>query len=116
MPSRDSEIVSKQFADLVKAAWQDIGIRLENRKRQIFETIRNYPPPITACDQQFDYLLEQQAGISRELGRMHDACQESLARNDAIEIIDEFIRSSNCLDDDSKQSIQANLQQGLMKR
>jgi hypothetical protein len=44
-------------------------------KQRLYQEIRNYPTPIAGCDQQFNYLLEQQASVSAELGRI----QASLA-------------------------------------
>ena len=43
---------------------------LEAEKRRLYEEIRNYPTPIAGCDQQFNYLLEQQARIAAELNRI----------------------------------------------
>ena len=43
---------------------------LEAEKRRLYEEIRNYPTPIAGCDQQFNYLLEQQARIAAELHRI----------------------------------------------
>ena len=49
---------------------QTIGRALEAEKRRLYEEIRNYPTPIAGCDQQFNYLLEQQARIVAELNRI----------------------------------------------
>ena len=43
---------------------------LEAEKRRLYEEIRNYPTPIAGCDQQFNYLLEQQARVTAELNRV----------------------------------------------
>lgn len=44
--------------------------QLEQEKRRINEEINNYPPPIPACDAQFNYLLEERARILQELSRL----------------------------------------------
>jgi hypothetical protein len=46
---------------------------LEIEKRRLYEEIRTYPTPIAACDQQFNYLLEQQARVNAELDRVRAA-------------------------------------------
>jgi hypothetical protein len=43
---------------------------LESEKRRLYEEIRAYPTPIAGCDQQFNYLLEQQARVTAELNRL----------------------------------------------
>jgi hypothetical protein len=42
----------------------------ENEKRRINEEIRNYPTPIAGCDAQFNFLLEEQARIVKELDQL----------------------------------------------
>jgi len=46
---------------------------LEDEKRRINEEIRNYPTPIAGCDAQFNFLLEEQAKIARELEQLKDS-------------------------------------------
>ena len=43
---------------------------LEAEKQRLYQEIRNYPTPIAGCDQQFNYLLEQQASVAAELSRI----------------------------------------------
>jgi len=49
---------------------------LEAEKRRLYEAIRNYPTPIAGCDQQFNYLLEQQAQVIAELHRLQATTQD----------------------------------------
>jgi hypothetical protein len=49
---------------------------LEAEKRRLYEEIRNYPTPIAGCDQQFNYLLEQQASIVAELNRIRASTED----------------------------------------
>ena len=58
---------------------RDAACQLEFEKRRFYEEIRNYPTPITACDQQFNYLLEQQARVTAELSRVRSPCGGSIA-------------------------------------
>jgi hypothetical protein len=43
---------------------------LEDEKRRINEEVRNYPTPIAGCDAQFNFLLEEQEKIVKELDRL----------------------------------------------
>jgi hypothetical protein len=43
---------------------------LEAEKQRLYQELRNYPTPIAGCDQQFNYLLEQQAFVAAELSRI----------------------------------------------
>jgi hypothetical protein len=52
---------------------QRIAIDLEAEKRRLYDEIRSYPTPIAGCDQQFNYLLEQQARVHTELNRVRAA-------------------------------------------
>ncbi len=46
---------------------------LEAERRRLYEEIKHYPTPIAGCDQQFNYLLEQQARVIAELSRIRAA-------------------------------------------
>ncbi len=52
-----------------RSAHKTLKIFLEEKKAEIEAEIISYPPPIPACDQQFNYLLEQRALIAEELRR-----------------------------------------------
>lgn len=45
---------------------------LERERARIYDAISQYPPPIPACDEQFNYLLEQREIISRQLSRLSE--------------------------------------------
>jgi hypothetical protein len=113
MSSTESQHALNRRMDLVKSAWKRIRTHLENEKARIHEEIRNYPRPIPACDQQFNYLLEERARISQELDRMDEASREGLARGDPIEPIDEFIKSSSFVGGDAGQQVRSYLREGL---
>ncbi len=51
-------------------------LALERERDRVFERIRSYPSPITACDEQFDSLLEERDRIARELARVRRAEDE----------------------------------------
>jgi len=100
---------------LVESAWQRISGHLENEKQRIHEEIKTYPRPIPACDVQFNYLLEQRTGISRELDRMREVSEASLKGKDSIQLLEAFIRSSSHLDEEVKQRITFVLKEGLSR-
>ena len=60
--------IRKVVAEVV--AESEIRNLLEQQRVRIQEEIANYPPPITACDAQFNHLLEQRSQIARELACM----------------------------------------------
>lgn len=95
--------------DLIQSAWQDVAGCLDLEKKRLYEELRNYPTPITACDQQFNYLLERQANIAGELRRMQEAGNETAGQGEAVEQIKEFVRSLNCIDADAKERILSRL-------
>ncbi len=70
--------------------WRSLRLRLEALKETVAEELRSYPPPIPACDVQFDRLLELRRLLPRELARL------DLAANDKSITIEDFIRSSPC--------------------
>ena len=51
---------------------------LEAEKQRLYDEIRGYPTPITACDQQFNWLLEQQTRVTAELHRLRGSVPGSL--------------------------------------
>ena len=84
---------------LLQAEWQRIAVMLERERDRILSEIRSYPPPIPACDAQFNHLLAQRQSISDELKQLH------VVRTDSVEAICEFVRSSRHLDQQTKQRI-----------
>lgn len=105
---------SRQVA-LLEAVWSQIRGHLENQKQRIGEEIKHYPRPIPACDLQFNALLEERARVSQEVDRLHEAVEESLQGRDALQLLEEFLRSSSYLDAEAKQRITLDLQEGLSK-
>ena len=75
---------------LVESVWREIENHLEIEKKRIFDEILNYPPPIPACDVQFNFLLEERSKITEELRRMR-----KISENDAngVQSIREFVES-----------------------
>ncbi len=57
-------------AAVTHPAWQAVRAQLEEEKRRVFAALRAYPPPITACDAQFNHLLEQRDALTQALARL----------------------------------------------
>ena len=113
MSSLETGMPTRSQMDIIQSAWEKIRAQLETEKVRIYEVIVNYPPPIAACDQQFNYLLEERTRISRELDQLNKISTSSLPIEDSIKLIDEFIRSSSYVDPEAEQTIQSYLEDGL---
>ena len=70
--------------------WHSLRLRLEALKETVAEEIRRYPPPIAACDADFNRLLELRSVLPRDLARL------TLAATDPSITIEDFIRSLPC--------------------
>ena len=90
---------------LAQSLWQKIESHLEQEKQQIFNEILHYPPPIPACDVQFNFLLAERAEITHELRRMHEMLAQGSHVLDQTRAMREFIESCKYVDG----SLRANL-------
>jgi hypothetical protein len=115
MPSVETRHALNGQPDPVRSAWERIEAHLENERRRVHDEIRKYPPPIPACDQDFNYLLEKRAQITDELGRLRETGMAGIAPEDSIKLIDEFVNASNCIDDEMKRKIRSDLKAGLAR-
>ncbi|MBI3992373.1 MAG: hypothetical protein HY342_03795 [Candidatus Lambdaproteobacteria bacterium] len=77
---------------------------LLDKKNAVREQIWNYPPPIPACDQQFNYLLEQQDLLSQEIARL-DAIIRDRQPADQGASIDDFVSTSKFIDNEAKRKL-----------
>jgi len=87
--------------------WTAIRGHLEDLKRPIDEAIRAYPPPIPACDAQYNYLLEQRDRIGGELRRLDAVRRSATGSRDPRAAAEGFIGSSPCIDAAAAGKIQA---------
>jgi len=113
MPTVETRHAPNGELDPVRSAWEGIEAHLENERKRIHDEIRKYPPPIPACDQDFNYLLEKRAQITDELGRLRETEKAGIAPADSIRLIDEFVDSSSCIDDAMKRKIRSDLNASL---
>ena len=82
--------------DSVSDAGAQLRLQLTQERERVLAELRAFPPPVPACDAQFNYLLEQRDGLGRELGRL-DAILA--AGPDAQRLVD-FLRNSVFLNAD----------------
>ena len=76
--------MSNNFDDLAKTALNEALSRkqnlslseLENKLKEINETISKYPVPISKCDAQFNALLEQRENLMKEITKLMQTQKE----------------------------------------
>jgi hypothetical protein len=102
-------------AEAARSPWTELEDNLENARRSILAEIRNYPPPIAACDQQFNYLLEQRDRIVAELSRLASIRRGNSARETDVTALIDFINTSDCIAHELKGHLVQLLNQRLSK-
>lgn len=106
-------------SDRIKFLWSRIKRHLEEERHRIYREIRNYPPPIPACDAQFNHLLEQRKRISQELTELEQLSNQDLTPEQHMKSIDKFITSSTCIDTQNDPEIRSHFKEsfsGLRKQ
>lgn len=86
----------------VESVWSQIREHLEREKRRINEEINNYPPPIPACDAQYNYLLEERGQIFQEISRLEALNRGNLTPEERMNAIIEFVLSSHYAGDEQR--------------
>ena len=76
----------------IDARWQAVRDALKARQRALREQINAYPPPIPACDAQFNHLLDQRRALAEEL-RDLDALRPALTTR-GEDVLAAFLRTS----------------------
>jgi hypothetical protein len=104
---------SRARAEAARSPWTELEDHLENARRSILAEIRSYPPPIAACDQQFNYLLEQRDRIAGELSRLASIRRNHSTRETDLEALVDFINASDCIAHELKAHLVQLLNQGL---
>ena len=71
---------------------------LTQQKTDLNAQIENYPPPIPACDTQFNYLMEKRSKVYQELSQLKTLM--NLSHTDELDenSIAHFINSSDFID------------------
>ena len=89
------------------AAWESARRHLERLKARIAGQINAYPPPIPACDAQFNYLLEQRGSITDELNKLEAARNHSLNRADGLAVLKALLACSEFVDEAAARKIES---------
>jgi len=106
-----TNLIMEKEINTIQSVWQTIREYLESKKYQISKAILHYPPPIPACDAQFNYLLEERARVGRLLGQLESLAQAQLGP-ELRQWLDAFILSSPDLDKTAVQAIHSFLHDG----
>ena len=109
---RPGETQSMASPNALEGAIRD---HLESRKNGIFEEIRNYPPPIPACDAQFNFLLEERNRISGELARLDKLLAARLSPEESAEKLASFMEASPFIDGETAGKLRTISQGNLPK-
>ena len=112
MPPTDDPHRARREAELAEFVWKQIKDVLERERDRIYEEIKNYPPPIPACDAQFNHLLEQRARVSRELARMNEAAGTPLSVTACRKFLDELVASSDLIAGEDEARLRSYLGEG----
>lgn len=83
----------------MKAVRQEAFRLLREHRRRVVDQIGVYPAPITACDAQFNHLLEERRMIGREIRQLNDLADAGLPDQLA------FVEASACLSEQEKQQL-----------
>jgi hypothetical protein len=75
-----------------RSQWNALRLGLQALSQSVAQEISAYPRPITACDAQFNHLLELRRLLPVELQRLEAASEDPGAS------VEDFIRSSPCAD------------------
>ncbi|WP_420628818.1 hypothetical protein [Candidatus Leptofilum sp.] len=99
-----------QTQTVVTDLWQAIEAHLTQEKQRIFDEIVNYPPPIPACDVQFNFLLAERAEILQALRQLHGILGAEQSVADQARAMHSFVESCQFFDDALQASLLAKLE------
>jgi hypothetical protein len=112
MPATHDPDGPRREAEVSGFVWQQIRLVLERERDRIYEEITTYPPPIPACDAQFNHLLEQRERVSRDLARVNEAAQLPGSLAACGELLDEMVAGSGLIAADAEQKLRSYLRVG----
>jgi hypothetical protein len=98
MPTVKSDYSLNDASQGLDSIWLKVRTALEKQKKAIEEQIVSYPPPIPACDAQFNYLLEERARLSQELTRLAQLSARKVPGKEGVALLEAFASSSPYLD------------------
>jgi hypothetical protein len=112
MPIKHDPDRACREAEVSRFVWQQIKLVLERERDRIYEEITTYPPPIPACDAQFNHLLEQRERVFRDLARADEAARMSGSLAACGELLDEIVKGSDLIAGDAEQKLRSYLREG----
>lgn len=80
------------------AVLNEVKQHLEDVRLKLHDEISTYPRPITACDAQFNYLLEKRTQLGSELGMVEELLSQLEDSAVDMSMIEAFVASSDNLD------------------
>lgn len=92
-------------------AWQLIHPQIAAKKKQIAAEILYYPPPIPACDAQFNFLLAERARVHQLWGQLESWQNGEFTEQEQLEWLETFLAASSDLDEQTEQEVRS-----LMKK
>ena len=96
--------IEKASAEFV---WKEIKAALEQEQERIYHAITDYPSPIPACDEQFNYLLEKRAQVSRDLARAEAAVKTQPSLAACRKFVDELAATSSFITDETARRLRS---------
>ena len=97
----------------IDAAWAELRNLLEQERVRVQEEIASYPPPITACDAQFNHLLEQRTRVARELTRMANLDQTPSPEAERREFLEKGLADPDGLPEEAVIALRELLQENI---
>lgn len=77
----------------------EIRTYLEQKKKQIMDEIIHYPPPIPACDVQFNYLLAERSQVEQALIFVRKTAGGEQTDEQVVTLLKQFISSCEFVDE-----------------
>ena len=91
--------------DSAASAWRRIRASLEAQSERVKIEIKEYPSPITGCDDQFNHLLDRRSALVRELGNLPDGAG-------GADGVRRFLERSTCVDEATARDVRSWLDAG----
>ena len=85
-------------AALRAALLDEVRQHLEDARLRLHEEISGYPRPITACDAQFNYLLEKRTRLGSELGMLEELTSKLRHGDVDVSVIEAYVAASDHMD------------------
>lgn len=79
-----------------------VEARLWQERERIYAEIHAYPPPIPACDAQFNYLIEKRAAVAQELSKVRSIDWRPDNPRQAVAVLRQIVKSSEILNTSAK--------------